>query len=163
MAEQSKLQLRVITPETILFDQPVRFVVMRSVEGEIGVLPGHEKSVILLDFGDLRIYADEQGTQTDVLAVLGGFATVDETSVTVLSDFAEHPERIDAARMEKNRKRAESRARSESSDSSIQLAEVALRRSLVRGDAGVTSLLEDIDIGLPQTKQAQAEQEEQDG
>lgn len=145
-SEAKTLRLQVITPSRILYDEAVYFVVLRTEEGEIGILPGHERSVLLLDFADVKIYHESMSEQTDTLAVLGGFASVDEKGITILSDFAEHPDNIDKARLELIRERRESRASSKDSAAKLQLAEVALRRSLVRGDAGLSTLLDEMEM-----------------
>lgn len=138
------LQLKIITPSHVAFDRPVRMVVLRTVEGEIGILPGHEKSALLLDFSEVRIFEEEQNQQSETMAVLGGFASVTKTGVTILSEFADHPDRIDQARVDMLKARAESQKQDKSTDVNIQRAEAALRRSLVRGERSGSVVMDEI-------------------
>ncbi|MDR3239515.1 MAG: ATP synthase F1 subunit epsilon [Clostridiales bacterium] len=129
MASQ-KIHLRVVTPVQILFDEDVDMIVLRGAEGDMGILPGHERRAALLGYGTLRIF--QAGKEEGKLAVLGGFAEIADGHVTVLSDAAEWPDKIDKSRAEAAKKRAEQRILQKDSDVDMQRAELALRRALVR-------------------------------
>jgi ATP synthase F1 epsilon subunit len=69
-----------------------------------GILPGHTPLISQLKTGVLSY---TQGGTTRRLLVSGGFVEVNEDRVSVLADFAEFPEEVDAARARLERDEAE--------------------------------------------------------
>lgn len=139
MMADKTLRLRVLTPTRTVLDQEVDFVLLRTKEGDMGVLHGHEPSAVLLDIGVLRAYVDKK--QTDILAVMGGFATVRDNQVTVMSDIAEPPDKIEAAIARRERERAENQLREQGADLEMRRAESALRRTLVQMDVSSYAII----------------------
>jgi len=125
-----RLHLKIVTPLRMLYDDDIDMVILRGVNGDMGILPGHENRAAILSYGPLRIIND--GSQENELAVLGGFAEIMNDMVTVLSDAAEWPDEIDRIRAEAAKMRAEQRMYQKSSDIDMQRAELSLRRALVR-------------------------------
>lgn len=127
MAE--KINLNIITPRGVKFVEEADMIIMRCIDGDLGVLPGHEPVSAILGDGILRIF--NNGIEKK-LAVFGGVAEIDETTVTILSTIAQAPEEIDLERAEEDRKRAEAILLEKSQDLKIHSSQVLLRRSLVR-------------------------------
>jgi F-type H+-transporting ATPase subunit epsilon len=125
----NQLRLKIVTPTRTAYDDDVEMVILRGEEGDMGILPGHENRVAILDVGPLRI---KNGEDEKELAIIGGFVEVLGDRVTVLSEVAEWPDEIDKVRAEEARERAESRLLQKASDVDTQRAEAALRRALVR-------------------------------
>lgn len=93
------LQLRIVTPARLLFDERVREITAPGTLGEFGVLPNHIAFLTSLEIGTLR-YRTEDKPQR--IAIRGGFAEVADNVMTVLAEDAVFPEDIDleAARAE---------------------------------------------------------------
>jgi F-type H+-transporting ATPase subunit epsilon len=89
------LHLRVVTPERLLLDEEVDEVTAPGTEGEFGVLPNHTTFLSSLQPGR---FLYEQGGQTHVMAISGGFAEVVNNTVTVLTDSAELASAINVER-----------------------------------------------------------------
>src|ERR1044071_2269232 len=100
------LQLDVITPERRLLSEQVDAATVPGLNGELGILPGHTPLISQLKTGVLSY---TQGATTRRLLVSGGFVEVNEDRVSVLADFAEFPEEVDAARARLEREEAEKR------------------------------------------------------
>lgn len=132
MMSEKKLLLKVLTPNQCVLEERVDFVILRTVEGDFGVLPGHEACTVLLDYGLLRAYVGKR--QTAVLAVLEGFATVQNDELTVLSAVAEHPEKIEATLAEMERERTATKISEQTANLEMHRVESALRHSLVHMD-----------------------------
>lgn len=98
------LTLEIVTPESRVYADTVDTVVIPTVEGEIGVLPGHIPLLTQVDHGELRV---SKGSLTVVLAVGGGFAQVSGDKVSVLAERACSEENIDENAVEAALKRAE--------------------------------------------------------
>ena len=86
------LTVRVITPDKTVWDNTVQEVVLPSTSGQLGILSGHEPLLSALDTGEMRIRTDKEWQN---VAIMGGFAEVDQDEVKVLVNFAEIGETID--------------------------------------------------------------------
>ena len=84
----------VVSPEQRLFEGTATAVYARSVEGEIGVLPGHVPVLLELAPSALTVEA-EDGRQ--VFAVDGGFLEYRGQLLTVLTEGAQLAGEIDAS------------------------------------------------------------------
>jgi F-type H+-transporting ATPase subunit epsilon len=104
-------------------------VIARTVEGDIGILPGHEPYLALLEDGEVRIDRAEGGPM--YVAVHGGFFSVDGDEVKVLVEYAELGEEIDVERA----KRARDRAIAAGADDPAEIS--ALRRAESRIDVAM--------------------------
>jgi len=78
--------LELVSPEKLLLSRPVEMVTIPAAEGEMGVLPGHAPMIVALKGGVIRV--QENGQTTERLFVMGGFAEITPTRVTVLADEA---------------------------------------------------------------------------
>lgn len=126
-------QLKIITPERVMYDKPVRRVIFQTTEGELAVLKGHIPLTAIIESSVFHILPGEGAEQEEViLAVHEGFAEIRPDQVSILTESAEWPEEIDTERAENARKRAEERLKSPSKDIDVARAELALRRSLIR-------------------------------
>jgi F-type H+-transporting ATPase subunit epsilon len=81
-----------VTPERAVLDEPVDFVALPMLDGELGVLHGRAPLIGRLGYGELRL---RQGTTTRRFFVDGGFAQVRSDVVTVLTPRAIRGEDID--------------------------------------------------------------------
>ena len=98
------LTLEIVTPEAKVYTDTIDSVVIPTVEGEIGVLPGHIPLVTQVEHGELRV---TKGATSSLLAVSGGFAQIDGDKVRVLAEHAISEEKIDETAVEAALKRAE--------------------------------------------------------
>ncbi|MCL1819844.1 MAG: ATP synthase F1 subunit epsilon [Oscillospiraceae bacterium] len=133
----SKFRLRIITPDVIKVDEEVDMVILRSMTGDMGILPGHEAGSAVLDYGVLRIL-DDSGERR--LAVYGGVAEIRNDVVTVLTSAAEWPDEINRSDAEEDLDSAKKRL--ESHHDAMELKDqVTVRRSLVRIEVSAYPLL----------------------
>lgn len=98
------LQLSILTPQGTVFEGPVDSVLVPGSEGDFGVLPEHERFLTPLRIGELVI---QSGGRSRYAAVAEGFADVSAQAVAVLAEACELSDRIDPARAELARQRAE--------------------------------------------------------
>jgi F-type H+-transporting ATPase subunit epsilon len=102
------LTLEIVTPEAKVYSDTIDSVVIPTVEGEIGVLPGHIPLLTQIEHGELRV---TKGAVSSLLAVSGGFAQIDGDKVRVLAEHAITEEKIDENAVEAALKRAEQELR----------------------------------------------------
>lgn len=78
------MQVDVVTPEESLYSGEADEVYVRSQEGQIGILPGHQPALLALSEGfPVRI---RHGGQEESFAVTGGFLEFRDNRLTVLAD-----------------------------------------------------------------------------
>ena len=80
------LQVELVAADRAVWSGAADMVSARSIEGELGILPGHTPTLLVLDEGDVRIHSGE-GVQT--AHINGGFLSVDHDRVTVVSEIVE--------------------------------------------------------------------------
>lgn len=98
------LNLKIATPERVVYESQVAQVSVPTTTGEITILPNHVPLVSILQAGELRI-KNKDGEQ--IIAVSGGFLEIKPNSeVVILADNAERAEEIDIDRAEQARQRA---------------------------------------------------------
>jgi F-type H+-transporting ATPase subunit epsilon len=117
-----ELNVAVVSAERALWQGTAKSLVAKTPEGEIGILPGHEPVLALLVEGPVRI-EQEDGTKV-LVAVHGGFFSVDTDNVYVIAEVAELASDIDLARAQA----ALGRAQGDDSDEGA----AALRRAETR-------------------------------
>lgn len=98
------LTLEIVTPEAKVYSDSIDSVVIPTVQGEIGILPGHIPLLTQVEHGELRV---TKGAETQWLAVGNGFAQIDGDTVRVLAETAITEEKIDEHAVEAAMKRAE--------------------------------------------------------
>jgi F-type H+-transporting ATPase subunit epsilon len=92
----AELNVAVVSAERALWHGTAKSLVAKTPEGEIGILPGHEPVLALLVEGPVRI-EQEDGTKV-MVAVHGGFFSVDSNQVQVIAEVAEMAHDIDLDR-----------------------------------------------------------------
>ena len=92
----AEMRVELVSAERRLWSGEAEMVVARTVEGEIGILPGHAPVLAELTSGILRIL--QAGDTEVVAAVHGGFLSVSAEGVSVLADIAELGGDIDLER-----------------------------------------------------------------
>jgi F-type H+-transporting ATPase subunit epsilon len=98
------LTLEIVTPDARVYSDTIDSVVVPTIEGEVGILPGHIPLLTQVENGELRV---TKGTETLLLAVSGGFAEIEGDRVHVLAEHAISEEKIDEKAVEEALKRAE--------------------------------------------------------
>ena len=83
----SSLQVSVVSADREVFAGEATMVVAKTVEGEIGILPGHEPMLAILAGGEVRV-TDENGAKITANAE-GGFLSVENNNVQVVASQAE--------------------------------------------------------------------------
>jgi F-type H+-transporting ATPase subunit epsilon len=97
------LTLEIVTPDARVYTDTIDSVVIPTVEGEVGILPGHIPLLAQVEHGELRV---SKGAETHLLAVSGGFVEVEGDRVHVLAEHAISEEKIDEKAVEEAMKRA---------------------------------------------------------
>lgn len=97
------IELKIVTPEKIIYQEMVSGVSFPTIDGEITVLPNHIPLISAIKPGELKIKKDGK---TEFFSVTRGVLEVDGKTMTLLTDAAERAEDIDEKRAEEAREKA---------------------------------------------------------
>jgi len=125
----STFLLEIVTPERKVYAQDVDMVIVKGLEGEIGIMPNHIPLVTPLQVAPIRI--KKAGVET-VIAVNAGFVEVRKDKVVVLAESAEFPADIDLERAQAAKQRAQQRLSGKGKDTDVRRAELSLQRAINR-------------------------------
>lgn len=125
----AELHLKIVTPEKIIFDEDISEVIAETIDGEIGVLPGHLNLMTQIKAGEIRI---KQGNKEIPLAIGSGLLQVTGSTATITTDMAEKLEDIDEKAAEEARKRAQEALEQKLSSEETAVAEAALEKALAQ-------------------------------
>ncbi|WP_293986280.1 F0F1 ATP synthase subunit epsilon [uncultured Megasphaera sp.] len=132
MAEAGKtLHLEVITPDAAVLHEDVDFVLVRALDGDLGIMPNHAPLIASLSIWPLCY---DKGGKRQCVTVASGFLEVHGNTVTVITPASEKPVDIDVDRAKAAEKRAQDRLAAHAADLDVTRAEAALQRALRRLD-----------------------------
>ncbi|MEM8806384.1 MAG: ATP synthase F1 subunit epsilon [Cyanobacteria bacterium P01_G01_bin.38] len=125
------LTVRVVSPDKTVWDSSVEEVILPSTTGQLGILGGHAPLITALDIGVMRVRENKEWV---AIALMGGFAEVEDDEVTILVNGAEQGNSIDQREAETEYQSAQEQFNAVSGDdrqASIQ-ASRALKRARAR-------------------------------
>jgi F-type H+-transporting ATPase subunit epsilon len=123
------LRLEIVTPQEIAFSELVHMVTLPAVEGDIGVYPQHVRLITQIVPGEIVVTVDGRERS---LAVGEGLVEVAGDRVSIVTDMAIPAEKIDEAKLEEARARAEARLREKISDEEVATVNASLARALAQ-------------------------------
>ena len=91
------LQICIMTPDRTFFNEPADEIILPTNTGQMGVLANHAPLISALDIGVMLIRT--QNTWSSI-ALMGGFALVQQNQVIVLVNEAESAKTIDKEQAE---------------------------------------------------------------
>jgi F-type H+-transporting ATPase subunit epsilon len=80
------MQVEVVSADRVVWSGTSANIIAKTVEGEIGILPGHSPLLAVLEPSAVVVFCDD-GTR-EVVAVEGGFISVSQGRVSILSEYA---------------------------------------------------------------------------
>lgn len=111
------LTIRVITPDSTVWNDSAEEIILPSTTGQLGILSGHAPLLSALDIGVMRLRPQKDWLS---IAVAGGFAEVEEDEVTILVNNAERGDNIDAQQARQEYDQAQSRLEKAQTDNDRQ-------------------------------------------
>jgi F-type H+-transporting ATPase subunit epsilon len=120
------LTLEIVTPAARVYSDTIDTVVIPTLDGEIGILPGHIPLLTQVNDGELRVTKDGK---TQALVVGAGFAQILGDKVSVLAESAIEEAQIDENAVEEALRRAEDALKGKQS---LEAAEIERLEGIVR-------------------------------
>lgn len=121
--------LEIVATDKQFFSGNAETIVFPAVDGQHGVLAGHEPMVTTLSAGEMKFKVNGEWHYA---AVGTGFVEIMPDYVILLADTVERPEEIDKARALAAKERAEERLRQKQSLVEYHKSQAALARALAR-------------------------------
>jgi F-type H+-transporting ATPase subunit epsilon len=123
------MKLEIVTPEGRIYSEDVEMVTLPGVVGQMGVYPDHVPFMTQMVPGEMIVRKD--GCDS-FIATGEGLIEVTPNQVSVLTDLAIAADRIDEAKAEEARRRAEARLHEKLSDEEVAAVNASLARSLAQ-------------------------------
>jgi F-type H+-transporting ATPase subunit epsilon len=123
----TKLDVHVVTPEREVWSGEADMLIARTVEGELGILPGHAPLLALLDVGPLAVV---NGGNREHAIIDGGFLHVAFDRVEVLAEHAELESEVDVDATRSRVEELERRVAEGDEDARRELARAQARLAL---------------------------------
>jgi F-type H+-transporting ATPase subunit epsilon len=123
------LKLEIVTPEEKIYSEEVDMVTLPGAEGELGVYPKHVPLLTTLKPGELRVIKDGRET---AMAVGEGFVEIKTDGVSVLTDMALEPEKIDIETAEKAVARAQAAMKEDHTAEEVAAIQGSLQKALAQ-------------------------------
>ena len=133
----SVMQVEVVSNEQNIFSGEASFVVVPTIQGELGIYPRHEPIMSLVRPGALRLQVPGQAEEV-LVAVSGGVLEVQPDKLTVLADIAVRSAEMDQQRAEEAKRAAEASVSQATDDVSRAKAQAALAAAIAE-NAGASS------------------------
>lgn len=127
----STMHVEVVSNEENIYSGEASFVVVPTLEGELGIYPRHEPIMSLVRPGVLRLTVPDHKEEI-LVAVSGGVLEVQPDKLTLLADVAVRSEEMDRQRAEEAKKAAESGISEAQDDVSLAKAHVALAAAIAQ-------------------------------
>ena len=87
------LNLEIVTPEKKVFDETVDSVSIPTSSGDVGIMTNHAPMISALRSGILTYV---KSGQSEKMVISGGFVEISNNKVSILADFAETADDVDA-------------------------------------------------------------------
>lgn len=124
--------LRVMAPNRTVWNSEAQEVILSTNSGQIGILTNHAPLLTALDIGVMKIRIDTQWTS---MALMGGFAMIDNNQMTILVNEAEKATDINLQEAQQAFEKAQTFLTEASGRKQIIEANLALKRAKARLEA----------------------------
>ena len=130
---------QIVTPDGLVYDHHAAFVSVKTIDGELGILPRHINTIAVLEVDQVKVRRVDDDKHIDWIAVNGGIIEIADNVITIVADSAERERDIDISRAERAKLRAEQEIE-EAHDKHLidqeRRAKIALQRAINRINVG---------------------------
>ena len=126
------LTVQIVTPDGLVYDHHASFVSVRTLDGEMGILPRHENMIAVLAVDEVKVKRIDDDTHVNWIAVNGGIIEIANNVITIIADSAERARDIDVSRAERELEEAQDKHLIDQE----RRAKIALQRAINRINVG---------------------------
>jgi len=136
------LNVRVITPDKVVWDADAEELILPSSTGQLGILTDHAPLLTALDIGVMRL---KSGNNWTSIVLMEGFAEVEANKVTILCNGAEEASSINLKTAQEELEKVtllvdEATSKKEKIEATIELRKAKASRLALRALAAVRFL-----------------------
>ena len=135
----TQMTVQIVTPDGLIYDHHAAFVSVKTIDGEMGILPRHINTIAVLEVDQVKVRRVDDDKHIDWIAVNGGIIEIADNVITIVADSAERARDIDISRAERAKLRAEQEIE-EAHDKHLidqeRRAKIALQRAINRLNVG---------------------------
>ena len=135
----AQMTVQIVTPDGLIYDHHAAFVSVKTIDGELGILPRHINTIAVLEVDQVKVRRVDDDKHIDWIAVNGGIIEIADNVITIVADSAERERGIDISRAESAKLRAEQEIE-EAHDKHLidqeRRAKIALQRAINRINVG---------------------------
>ena len=103
----AQMTVQIVTPDGLVYDHHAAFVSVKTIDGELGILPRHINTIAVLEVDQVKVRRVDDDKHIDWIAVNGGIIEIADNVITIVADSAERERDIDISRAERAKLRAE--------------------------------------------------------
>ena len=103
----AQMTVQIVTPDGLIYDHHAAFVSVKTIDGELGILPRHINTIAVLEVDQVKVRRIDDDKHIDWIAVNGGIIEIADNVITIVADSAERERDIDISRAERAKLRAE--------------------------------------------------------
>ena len=126
----ANFKLEIVGPSGKVYSNDVEFVLVRTTEGDMGILPNHSPFVAGLAIGEMMV-REEKGKEISYY-ISEGFLEINNNKVIILADEAILSTDIDIEAARKEAALAEERLKKLTEDKNLLMARKSLHEALVK-------------------------------
>ncbi len=119
------LQVEVVSADEVVWSGTSTLIIAKTVDGDMGILPGHAPVLAVLAPGGVEIVTED--ASREVVAVDGGFLSVAQGRVSILSEYARMADEISIDQAE--RELADAQARLDAGEDTEEVRQHVMRAS----------------------------------
>ena len=123
-------RLKIVAPDKTFFDGETEQIIVKTTEGNVGILANHTKYVANLPAGPLKVKQEDGSFKS--AAISSGIISVADNAVSILATTIEWADEIDIERAKKAEEVARERIKNDDSSKDIDRATLKLKRALNR-------------------------------
>ena len=101
------MQVEVVSADRVVWSGESTNVIAKTSDGEIGILPGHAPVLAVLQPSAVMIFCEDG--RREVVAVDGGFVSVSQGRVSILSEYAQLADEVSVSQAEQEVAQAQQR------------------------------------------------------
>lgn len=125
----STFHLQIVTPDGLMFDGKSQRIIVRTTEGDVGIMKGHSDYLSPISVGRMSVKMEDGELKN--AACSGGILSVKGGITRVVADTFEWAEDIDVSRAKIAKEKAEQKLK-KASDYEEKAAEIKLKRAVTR-------------------------------
>ena len=85
----AQMTVQIVTPDGLIYDHHAAFVSVKTIDGELGILPRHINTIAVLEVDQVKVRRVDDDKHIDWIAVNGGIIEIADNVITIVADWAE--------------------------------------------------------------------------